>query len=245
MLFCHTMLARLQQCVTLSMLAVAAGWLLYCRDRSIVLAISGVFLLLFGYALVLALGFLALASNNKHDAAGPPLWRDLVPAWWTECVVAAQVFYWRQPFRSLALPDYMPANGRRGVVFVHGLVCNRGLWTPWLKACRTKGIGFVAVNLEPVFGSIDGYVATVEAAVQRVTEDTGMPPVLVCHSMGGLAARAWLRAAGDDARVHRIVTIGSPHHGTRLAQFSHISNGAQMRLASGWLNRLASREAEQ
>jgi len=64
--------------------------------------------------------------------------------------------------------------------------------------------------------------------------------VLVCHSMGGVAARAWLRARSADARVHRIITIGSPHHGTWLGRFSHAANGRQMRLHSDWLRQLGS-----
>jgi triacylglycerol esterase/lipase EstA (alpha/beta hydrolase family) len=63
-------------------------------------------------------------------------------------------------------------------------------------------------------------------------------PVLVCHSMGGLAARAWLRAMSADARVHHVITIGSPHHGTWIARFSQLTNGRQMRLQSEWLQRL-------
>jgi triacylglycerol esterase/lipase EstA (alpha/beta hydrolase family) len=53
--------------------------------------------------------------------------------------------------------------------------------------------------------------------------------------MGGLAARAWLRAAGALDRIHHVVTIASPHHGTWLGHFSHLKNGRQMRLASDWL----------
>jgi triacylglycerol esterase/lipase EstA (alpha/beta hydrolase family) len=62
--------------------------------------------------------------------------------------------------------------------------------------------------------------------------------VLVCHSMGGLAARAWLRTLFADDRVHHVITIGTPHHGTWLARFSHFMNGRQMRRQSEWLRRL-------
>ncbi|RYF44710.1 MAG: alpha/beta fold hydrolase, partial [Comamonadaceae bacterium] len=82
---------------------------------------------------------------------------------------------------------------------------------------------------------IDAYVATIEQAVRRVETLTGRPPVLVCHSMGGLAARAWWRAHGVDGRVARIITIGSPHHGTWLARFSRMPNGRQMRQRNAWL----------
>ena len=92
-----------------------------------------------------------------------------------------------------------------------------------------------------MFGSIDSYVPAIEQAVRQVTQATGLPPVLVCHSMGGLAARAWLHAMSGDDRVHRVVTIGSPHHGTWLGRFSHLTNGRQMRWQGDWVRELAGR----
>ena len=89
---------------------------------------------------------------------------------------------------------------------------------------------------------IDGYTQAIEAAVRQVTDATGQPPVLVCHSMGGLAARAWLRAHAADDRVHHVVTIGTPHHGTWLGRFSHLANGRQMRQGSEWLQALQREE---
>jgi triacylglycerol esterase/lipase EstA (alpha/beta hydrolase family) len=65
-----------------------------------------------------------------------------------------------------------------------------------------------------------------------------LPPLLVCHSMGGLAARAWLRASSGYARVHHVVTIGTPHHGTWLARFSRVANGRQMRIGCDWQRQL-------
>jgi triacylglycerol esterase/lipase EstA (alpha/beta hydrolase family) len=110
---------------------------------------------------------------------------------------------------------------------------------------RAQGTPFIAVNLEPVFGSIDDYVPAIDAAVRRVTEATGMPPLVVCHSMGGLAVRAWLRACQADARVFHVVTLGSPHHGTWLARFSFVANASQMRTDSRWLARLRQDEPPQ
>ena len=165
---------------------------------------------------------------------------ELARAWLGETTTAPRVFCWRQPFRWHAVPDLLePQTGRRGVVFIHGFVCNRGFWNPWMQELRARGHCFAAVNLEPVFGSIDDYVAIVEAAVARVADATGMPPVLVCHSMGGLAARAWLQANNARQRIHRVITIGSPHHGTWLARFSRLPNGMQMARAGRWLRALA------
>lgn len=232
------MLARLLQFVIWSLLAAAAAWLLVWWAWSPTVALSGCMLLLFGYSAVHLLGLVALRSLNRHDPAGPAQWGELFSAWWLETRSVAQVFFWRQPFHSNVVADFLPQNGRRGVVFIHGFVCNRGLWTPWMRTMRHHDHAFVAVNLEPVFGRIDDYVPIIEAAVQRVTAATGLAPILVCHSMGGLAARAWLRAAADAARVECIVTIGTPHHGAWLGQFSRVPNGAQMRLDSLWLQQL-------
>jgi triacylglycerol esterase/lipase EstA (alpha/beta hydrolase family) len=70
----------------------------------------------------------------------------------------------------------------------------------------------------------------------------GSPPVLVAHSMGGLAVRAWLTTSGADSRVHRVITLGTPHHGTWLARFGRTTNARQMRIGSPWLISLAQRE---
>jgi pimeloyl-ACP methyl ester carboxylesterase len=117
-------------------------------------------------------------------------------------------------------------------------MCNRGFWTPWLARLRERGHAYVAVNLEPPFGPIDACVHVVEDAVRRMTQATGEPPVLVCHSMGGLVARAWLRTTMPQ-RVRHVVTIGSPHRGTWLGRFSGTASGRQMRLDSDWVRALA------
>lgn len=134
--------------------------------------------------------------------------------------------------------------GQRGVVLVHGFLCNRGVWLPWLPELRARGHAYVALTLEPAFGSVDDYVAAIDTAMRQVQAATGLPPVLVGHSMGGLAARAWLRTLAQPPaqRVHRILTLGTPHHGTWPARFSHTTNGMQMRLDSPWLQALAASE---
>lgn len=54
----------------------------------------------------------------------------------------------------------------------------------------------------------------------RAVATAADPCSLVCHSTGGLVARAaWFRLnqTGDTARVRRIVTLGTPHNGTYAA----------------------------
>lgn len=232
------MLARLQQFITLSLLAFAFGWLAWFYNRAPLLAVAGFLFILLGYVGFLGIEFLLLKRINRTDPAPPATAGELFSAWLGEALVAPRIFCWRQPFRASAIPDNLAATsvvkGQRGVVFIHGFFCNRGFWNPWLKRLQGSGHAYVALSMEPVFGSIDDYTPQIEAAVQQITQVTGLPPLLVCHSMGGLAARAWLQTMRADDRIHHIVTIGSPHRGTWLARFSHSLNGQQMRLASSW-----------
>ena len=236
------MLASLQRLITLSLLAAAGGWLLYFGRSAPVLAVTGFLMIVLGYTAFLAVEFILGWQVNKSDPVPQPGGRQLLAAWLGETVTAPQVFCWRQPFRSQAIPDQLEppklVQGRRGVVFIHGFFCNRGFWTPWLKRLRGSGHAFVALDLEPLFGSIDEYVPQIENAVRRVTLATGLPPLLVCHSMGGLAARAWLKRMKAEVRVHHVVTIGTPHRGTWLARFDHGHNGCQMHLLSDWHTQL-------
>ncbi len=238
----HSALARLQKFTTLSSLFAAATWLTWHWSNSPLIAVTGFILISMAYSVVLALEFIALRYVGRDDPAPTPTWGELARAWWLETKAAPLVFCWRQPFRWNKIPDRPQiAPGQaplRGAVFIHGFVCNRGFWNPWMERMQAMRRPFLAVNLEPIFGSIDDYIPIIEDAVTRLTQTTGLAPVLVCHSMGGLAARAWLREMSSHHRVHHVITIGCPHHGTWLGQFSHLSNGKQMRQRSAWLKEL-------
>ena len=244
----HSALARLQRTGVVLAWGLALWCLWWWRDRPLV-ALAVVLALTTLHAWVLALEFVLMAWQNRRDPAPRAGWRAVLGAWWVESHIAVWVFSWLQPFAWRRWPDTTVSgtatSGSRAVVLVHGFVCNRGLWTPWLRELHRRGVPYATVNLEPVFGSIDDYAPLIEDAVSRATVATGQPPLLVGHSMGGLAIRAWLRAAGEGAaqRVHHIVTLGTPHHGTWLARFSHLTNGRQMQAGGPWLRQLRADEA--
>jgi triacylglycerol lipase len=239
------MIARLQRTICLSLLALAIAWLLALWHWSAPVAIAGLAMPALGYGAVLA-GEFWLLARQQHDETPRPTALQLFAAWWRELLCGLRVFAWRQPFRADHEPDALGAPvARSGVIFVHGLMCNRGFWAPWLRQAKAMGLPCMAVNLEPVLGGIERYVPLLEAAVARMQVATGRPPVLVCHSMGGLAARAWLRSAGAHDRVAHVITIGSPHAGTWMARFGRGRNSVQMRLSSPWLQALAHDETEQ
>lgn len=242
-------LARLQQFIALATVLWVAVWWLWVWNRSPVWALAGAAVVVLGYAAVLALEFVIVARVNRSDATPRASNWTLVRAWWGEVCVAPQVFSWRQPFRWRRLPDDEPgsrplSSGSPAVVLIHGFVCNRGFWQPWMRELRRRGIPYTSVNLEPVFGSIDDYIPLVDEAVRRARRLSAQPPVLVCHSMGGLAARAWLASRLEQAPgVGMVVTIGTPHRGTWLGRFSHVTSGRQMSIGSAWLRELERQEA--
>lgn len=236
------MLARLQQLLCLVLALLGAAWVLGWWAWSPWLALAGLTLPAAGYGALLACEF-ALLMRQHGDPAPRPGLAHLLAAWWAEQRCGMRVFFWRQPFREQAEPDHLPPDNRRqAVVFVHGLFCNRAFWAPWMRQARALGLPHVAISLEPVIGSIDAYAPAIDAAVARAIAATGRPPVLVCHSMGGLAARAWLRTPGASGRAAHVVTIASPHAGTWMARLGHGASARQMRPGSAWLQRLAQDE---
>lgn len=239
-------LARLQRGLGILVVLLAGGWWIWSArlDLGVPWRAVGVLVCLLPHAPVMAVEFLLLARFSDPRPAPRPSPSMLCRAWFGEVLMGVLTFGWRQPWRFNAVPDSLPSqpDGRRGVLLIHGFVCNRGLWTPWLRRLRARGTPFMALNLEPAFGDIEHYVPLVDEAVARLQAATGAPPLIVAHSMGGLATRAWLHARQADARCAGVVTIGTPHHGTWLARFSVTPNGHQMQRGGPWLNALAAAE---
>ena len=197
------------------------------------------------HAGVLAFEFTLMYRANRHDQQHPVSAWSAFTAWCAETFMSARVFYWDQPFRSHAVEDQLrPTQGQeqRAVVLIHGLVCNRGFWNPWMRQLRAREIPFIAVTLEPVFSTIDDGSEAIDAAVRQATQATGLTPVIVTHSMGGLSVRAWLRAKSSEHRVHHIITIAAPHQGTALARYASSDVARRMRVGSRWLTALAAAE---
>ena len=136
------------------------------------------------------------------------------------------------------------------VLLLHGYGANSGFWKPLSKQLSKLGITHAAIDLEPVLGSIDDYAALIETSAERLCRDNGVDTIVVVgHSMGGLAARAWLRCYGD-ARLASLITLGTPHFGSTLAEYGIGKNAREMRptvigttTEDDWLTVLANSES--
>ena len=126
------------------------------------------------------------------------------------------------------------------VLLIHGFLCNGGFWLPLQRYLQKRGLTqLYTINLEPLYGDIDGFAEQVKARVEAICNATGAERVvLVGHSMGGLVARAYLQCSSARARVAKIITLGSPHHGTEHARLTWGANVRQMRPGNPWLAEL-------
>jgi triacylglycerol lipase len=135
------------------------------------------------------------------------------------------------------------AGGGMPVILAHGYFSNRGYFRPLVRGLEAAGVSPVFVpNFPGIFTPIEGYVEALHAQVERIAAGSGHGRVvLVCHSLGGLAAREYLRRHGT-GRIAKLVTIASPHHGTVVAYAGIGANSAQMRPGSAFLAALEEAE---
>lgn len=188
------------------------------------------------------LAVVALTAVLSRAGGSPgPWWRSL----WGEYRATLRIFVLRQPWAAARpVNPSTPGGPRIPVLLVHGYLCNGRIWDDMAQTLRAQGHTVLTVDLEPMFTSIDRYAPLIEAAVATLCQQTGAPRVaLVGHSMGGLAIRAWLRVHGT-RRAARVLTLGTPHAGTRLATYSQTPNGRQMVWHSTWLAELAAAESD-
>lgn len=168
---------------------------------------------------------------------------------------AAARLFWQEFSSSMLTSSYymlrpiglqlQPPEQQQGlpVLLIHGYGCNSGYWRPMSQLLRQARISHEGIDLEPPGVAIDDFAPQVQAAVARLRRATGSAQVVIVgHSMGGLVARAYLRRYGH-AEVARVITLGTPHHGTALARLGPGSNALQMRRDSAWLGALAASEA--
>jgi hypothetical protein len=173
-------------------------------------------------------------------------------ALWGEYRAALTVYVMRMPWATKCpgilppLPSEILSVGRQPVpvLLVHGFICNHRVWNNMAHALRQAGHPVLMIDLEPLFTSIDNYTALIEqAVVELLLASRSQQIALVGHSMGGLAIRAWLRAYGAK-RVASIITLGTPHKGTRIANAALTPNGTQMVWHSPWLQELERSESQ-
>lgn len=242
------MVAWWLRAVSLFNVLCVVAWIGWAWPRSPWLALGGVVLFMLAGRIWLGLQFWIMQTFKKRLGL-PSASRQLVlKAWNAETKESMHQFAWQIPWREWEAPDHLPpdAKGQRGVVLVHGWLCNRAVWTRTMQQLRAQNIPCVAVSLPMLLHRIETARPAVDSAVRRLHAATGVAPLLVAHSMGGLVLRDWLRGLpeGSELLPQAAVTVGSPHHGSPLAMCVMGANVQQMRPGSAWLDQLRSDEAQ-
>jgi triacylglycerol esterase/lipase EstA (alpha/beta hydrolase family) len=114
-------------------------------------------------------------------------------------------------------------DGRRPVLFVHGLGGHPGNFLPmrgWL-GLRGRRRGYSLGR--PQGEDLMAYSRLLSKQIDTVLEVNGLGPDaqvdIVAHSMGGVIARLALLEVQNISRVRTLVTLGTPHAGTAAARF--------------------------
>ena len=228
------MIARITRILLLVQLVIAlllALMIAYARPG---LAPASALLLGFGCVLLARAAIVAnnfrvaaVAGAASDDPTGETTWLRLLRMFCGELYATLVSSSWHMPFCRLGAVPETRGSGLP-VLLVHGYGCNSGYWQPMARAFRSAGIRFSAVDLEPVLGDIEDYLTGIGHAVEVLRAATGATQiVIVAHSMGGLAARAWLGKHGWQ-QTAALITLGTPHQGTALARMGIGKNAAQM-----------------
>jgi triacylglycerol lipase len=142
--------------------------------------------------------------------------------------------------RSLLYGDVTAAG--TPILLVHGLVDNRSIFTLLCRSLRRRGFGRVSTyNYRPWTTDLRAAAARLGEQVEAICEQTGYERIhVVGHSMGGILARYYVQRLGGDARVHTLVTLGSPHGGTGAARLLPFGVTAQLTPTSAVIEELRS-----
>ncbi|KWT57547.1 lipase [Streptomyces albus subsp. albus] len=115
----------------------------------------------------------------------------------------------------------LPTEGRAHppVLLLHGFIDNRSVFVLLRRSLLRHGWRHVeALNYSPLTCDLRKAAELLGRHVEQICERTGHSHVdLVGHSLGGLIARYYAQRLGGDLRVRTLVTLGTPHGGTRVA----------------------------
>lgn len=199
--------------------------------------------------LAVALRALGVATTffiaGRHASPVPPEHRlgllGRLKLFFAELGAFILIYTLYQPFERLLMGTEQPRPSPQGqlpVLLLHGYVCNCGFMLPLRRYLHAHGISAYSHNLEPVFAGIDSHADGLAQRIEEIRTATGAEKlVILANSMGGLVARAYLRKHGA-GHLAKLITLGTPHHGTLMARLGAGANAREMVPGNAWLQRL-------
>ncbi|UQX02611.1 alpha/beta fold hydrolase [Streptomyces sp. RerS4] len=107
------------------------------------------------------------------------------------------------------------------VLLLHGFTDNRSVFVLLRRALAAGGRRRVETyNYSPFTRDLRETARRIGRRIEELCERSGQDRVdLVGHSLGGLIGRYHVQRLGGDTRVRTLITLGTPHSGTRVAPF--------------------------
>jgi triacylglycerol lipase len=139
-------------------------------------------------------------------------------------------------------PALSPFTGR--VVLVHGFLETGGNFNTLRMRLQKQGYECLVPRLRPSDGR-GGLEGLAEGLKRDIDGAFGPeePVAIIAFSMGGLVSRHYLQQLGGASRCVQLITVSSPHHGTRAAWCYPTKGAEQMRPGSAFLAKLAESDA--
>ncbi|WP_062640450.1 esterase/lipase family protein [Streptomyces maremycinicus] len=124
---------------------------------------------------------------------------------------------------GVADPAQLPTKAPLPVVLLHGFIDNRSVFVLLRRSLAQHGRHRVeSLNYSPLTCDIRTAAELLGRHIEEICERTGSAQVdVVGHSLGGLIARYYVQRLGGDGRVRTLVTLGTPHSGTRVAPLAN------------------------
>lgn len=122
----------------------------------------------------------------------------------------------------------LPDQSRPGpVLLVPGYGGSATSLPPLARALRAAGRDVTIVELpDQARGDLSQQADALATTAAATLSRTGAASVdVVGYSAGGVVARLWVATGGGGGAVRRLVTLGSPHHGTDLARLGTVVSG--------------------
>ncbi|MFI8949291.1 lipase family alpha/beta hydrolase [Streptomyces sp. NPDC053750] len=128
----------------------------------------------------------------------------------------------RDPQPSPPAPR-LPARTSPPVVLLHGFIDNRSVFLLLRRSLAQHGRHQIeSLNYSPLTCDIRTAAELLGRHIEEICERTGSERVdVVGHSLGGLIARYYVQRLGGDLRVRTLVTLGTPHTGTRVVPLAN------------------------
>ena len=131
------------------------------------------------------------------------------------------------------LPSWpTPSHIGAPILLVHGYLLNRiSLFAIFWRLRRHGYTNVYATNLRPVLGPVETIANNLTSLVLRIAQENHSKVTVIAHSMGGVVLRTALQKS-PRLPVAKVITLGTPHHGTIMAGLSNSPACCDMRVNS-------------